>query len=161
MPHQSAAYQCVISNQLILTPVRSINGVGDRKLATEPVRMGISEALILLALLTLKHMFADYFLQTASMLANRGQYVHPGRIMHCAVHAGCSAICFLIMGLPLGLSLAVLLAEFVAHFHIDWGKGRWSEMQGHTPSDAGYWRAFGADQALHHLTYVLMVAAFV
>lgn len=123
--------------------------------------MSIADALVLLALLTIKHMFADYFLQTASMLADRGRYAHPGRAGHCLVHVVCSAICFLIMGLPLWTSILVLMAEFVVHFHIDWGKGRWSESHGHGPSDAGYWRAFGVDQTLHQLTYVVMIFAFI
>ena len=123
--------------------------------------MSISDALVLLVLLTVKHMFADYFLQTASMLVDRGRYLHWGRAAHCAVHVACSALCLLVMGLPLGLSLMVLIAEFVAHYHIDWGKGRWSDAKGHGPTDAGYWRAFGADQTLHHLTYIAMTAAFI
>ena len=123
--------------------------------------MGISDALVLLALLTIKHMFADYFFQTAIMLADRGRYLHAGRGLHCLVNVVCTGICFLVVGPPLLLSLLVLAAEFLAHYHIDWAKGRWSDLNGHGPADAGYWRAFGADQALHHLTYVVMIAAFV
>ena len=122
--------------------------------------MGVTDALLLLGLLTVKHMLADYFLQTGAMLANRGLYLHAGRAAHCAVHVVCTAICFGIMGLPLGLSLVVMAAEFVVHFHIDWAKGKWSDVRQHGPADAGYWRAFGVDQTLHQLTYVAMVLVF-
>ena len=43
--------------------------------------------LILLSLLQVKHMFADYFLQTRKMLEGRGAYLHLGRAQHALVHA--------------------------------------------------------------------------
>ena len=117
--------------------------------------------LVLLVLFQIKHMFADYFLQTPKMLAGRGDYLHMGRAQHALVHVAGSALCLLVVGTP-GLLLAgILVAEWVAHFHIDWGKARWSDSQGHTPADAGFWRAAGFDQALHQLTYIGMVWAWV
>ncbi|MFK7876126.1 MAG: DUF3307 domain-containing protein [Paracoccaceae bacterium] len=121
--------------------------------------MDLISILILLGLLQFKHMFADFFLQTPIMLMNRATYVHPGRALHCAVHVVGSALCFLVMGVPLALGVIVLACEGIAHFHIDYLKGVWSERAGHGPADAGYWRAFGADQTLHQLTYVGMVWA--
>lgn len=123
--------------------------------------MDVVTALLLLSLLVIKHMFADYFLQTPIMLINRADYLHPGRALHCAVHVAGSGLCFLIVGVPLALGAAVLAAEWLLHYHIDFGKGVWSEHADHTPAEAGYWRAFGADQTLHQLTYVGMVWAVV
>ena len=62
---------------------------------------------------------------------------------------------FMRWGLPL------ILAEWVAHYHIDWAKGRWSDRTCHTPADAGFWRAMGADQALHQMTYLAMAWGWV
>ena len=117
--------------------------------------------LMLLSMLQLKHMFADYFLQTPKMLEGRGTYLHAGRAQHALVHAAGSSICLSIMGTPLGFMLALIVAEWVVHFHIDWGKARYTAAKDHGPADAGFWRAAGFDQFLHHMTYVAMIAAWV
>lgn len=111
----------------------------------------------LLCLLQAKHMFADYFLQTRTMLDGRHIYLHPGRFLHAGVHATGSALAFLIVGAPVGLVLLLVLGEWIAHYHIDWAKGRYTATQNLTPDDAAYWRATGVDQAMHQLTYVIMI----
>ncbi|MEY8829780.1 DUF3307 domain-containing protein [Sedimentitalea sp. XS_ASV28] len=120
-----------------------------------------STILLLLCLLQIKHMFADYFLQTPRMLADRAIYFHVGRAQHAAVHALGSAIAFFLVGAPLGFIVAICTAEWLAHFHIDWAKARHGEASGCGPSDAKFWRAAGVDQALHQLTYIAMVWAWV
>ncbi len=117
--------------------------------------------LILLSLLQIKHMFADYFLQTRIMLEGRGAYLHLGRALHALVHAVGSLICLVFLGTPPWLTLALVAAEWIAHFHIDWGKAAFKENKAYGPADAGFWRAFGVDQLLHQLTYVAMVAVWV
>ena len=113
----------------------------------------------LLFLLQAKHLFADFYLLTPRMLRDRGRYVHVGRAQHAGVHGLGSLIAMLAMGVPFRLALIVALIEWAVHFHIDWAKGRWSDFKGHGPDQAGYWRAFGADQALHQWTYIAMVWA--
>jgi hypothetical protein len=120
-----------------------------------------STILLLFCLLQIKHMFADYFLQTPRMLAGRGTYLHLGRAQHAAVHAVGSAIAFALVGTPFLFIPVICLAEWVLHFHIDWGKAKHSERTQLTPTDAGYWRAAGLDQALHQLTYIGMVGAWI
>lgn len=117
--------------------------------------------LAMLGLLQIKHMLADFFLQTPWMLQDRGRAVHPGRAFHCLIHAGGSALAFLLVGVPFGVLLFLVIAEWAVHYLIDWGKGRWSDRHAHTPVEAGYWRAFGADQMLHQLTYLAMLWAVV
>lgn len=119
-----------------------------------------STILLLFCLLQIKHMFADYFLQTPRMLTDRSVYLHLGRAQHAGVHAVGSAIAFFLIGAPPGFVLTICLAEWVVHFHIDWGKARHGETSGLEPSDAGFWRAAGVDQALHQLTYIAMVWAW-
>lgn len=116
-----------------------------------------SALLILMCLLQIKHMLADYFLQTKIMLDGRDQYLHIGRFLHAGVHAAGSLIAFLLVGAAFSFILPIVLAEWVIHFHIDWWKGRLTSGQKLTPADAAYWRASGIDQALHQLTYVAMV----
>lgn len=114
-------------------------------------------ALILLVLLQAKHLFADFYLQTPTMLADRGMYMHPGRASHCLVHSAGSALAMAVMGLPWDLVALVVFAEWLVHFHIDFGKGVWSRRKRHGPGEASYWRAFGVDQFLHQITYVAML----
>ncbi|MCR9127807.1 MAG: DUF3307 domain-containing protein [Rhodobacteraceae bacterium] len=119
----------------------------------------LTAALVLLCLLQIKHMFADYFLQTQKMLSGRNAYLHLGRAQHAAVHAVLSAVVLVAVGAGWGFVVLLVLAEWVVHFNIDYAKARYSEARGHTPAMAGFWRAAGVDQALHQLTYVAMIWA--
>ena len=116
--------------------------------------------LLLLILLQVKHLFADYFLQTSRMLMNRTAYVHLGRAQHAGLHAVFSVVIFLLLGAPLVFILVLCLLEWVVHYHIDWAKARHSEKAQNGPEDAAYWRAFGVDQFMHQLTYVAMIWAW-
>lgn len=120
----------------------------------------LGTVLILICLLQVKHMFADYFLQTPKMLCGRSAYFHMGRAQHAGIHALGSAIALLIVGSHVWVLFALIAVEWVLHFHIDWGKARYSAVKGHGPNEAGYWRANGFDQALHQLTYVGMAWAW-
>ncbi|MCF6232892.1 MAG: DUF3307 domain-containing protein [Rhodobacteraceae bacterium] len=116
--------------------------------------------LLLFSLLLIKHMFADYFLQTARMIAGRGTYLHMGRAQHAAIHALLSVPCFLVIGVGLPFVLILVAIEWVVHFHIDWAKARYSDARALHPGQAHFWKAFGVDQTLHGLTYVAMVWAW-
>jgi len=117
--------------------------------------------LILLTLLQLKHMFADFFMQTPKMLGARHVYAHIGRVQHAGLHAVFSAGIFAALGAPIGFTVVLCLVEFIVHFHIDWVKGKHSESVQDVPEDAAYWRAFGVDQLMHQLTYVAMIWAYI
>ncbi|WP_229863854.1 DUF3307 domain-containing protein [Seohaeicola zhoushanensis] len=121
----------------------------------------VSTVLILICLLQIKHMFADYFLQTPRMLEGRSNYWHLGRAEHAGVHVLGSIIALLLVGAPMLFILVLVVIEWVVHFNIDWAKARYSEKKGFGPYEAGYWRANGFDQALHQLTYVAMAWAFI
>lgn len=120
----------------------------------------VSSIFLLLCLLQIKHMFADYFLQTPRMLSGRGEYLHLGRAQHAGVHALGSVVSLVLVGANTWFIIWIVVLEWIVHFNIDWGKARWSENRGYGPTHAGFWRAAGLDQALHHLTYVAMVWAY-
>lgn len=122
-------------------------------------QMGI--VLLLFVLFQVKHMFADYFLQTPRMLTGRGEYWHRGRAEHAGIHAVGSIIVFLLVGTPIVFTIVICLVEWVVHFNIDWAKARYSDRKGFTPAQPGFWRAAGLDQACHQLTYVAMVWAWI
>ncbi len=117
----------------------------------------LQTGLLLMVLLQIKHLFADYFLQTPRMLSRRGVYLHLGRAEHALLHAILTFLSLMIIGAPLVFSSVIALIEWGVHFHIDWLKGRHAEARQYTPADAAYWRAFGTDQLAHHLTYVAIV----
>lgn len=121
----------------------------------------LQTTLILLTLLQVKHLFADYFLQTQRMLSNRALYLHVGRAQHAGLHAVFSAVAYLVIGAPLIFTLILCAVEWVVHFHIDWAKGVYSERTQDGPEVAAYWRAFGFDQFMHQLTYVAMIWAWI
>ena len=116
--------------------------------------------LVLLVLFQVKHMFADFFLQTPRMLSGRDMYIHRGRAEHAGIHALGSVIVFVLIGAPTLFIVWIVLLEWVVHFHIDWAKARYSMHKQHTPAEAGFWRAAGLDQACHQLTYLAMAWAW-
>ncbi len=120
----------------------------------------LKTVLWLLILLQVKHLFADFFLQTPRMLMNRDRYVHLGRAEHAGLHAIMSFLALILIGAPLGFSFVLSVLELIVHYHIDWAKGRHSASTKLGPEDAGFWRAFGVDQLMHQLTYIAMIWAW-
>ena len=121
----------------------------------------VFSVLLLICLFQVKHMFADFYLQTPKMLTGRDEYMHMGRAQHAAVHMVMSIPCLWIIGTGWGVLIALVVAEWIVHYHIDFWKGWHSSKKGFTPADPGFWRAVGFDQALHQLTYVTMGAIWV
>ncbi|MGR3713953.1 MAG: DUF3307 domain-containing protein [Shimia sp.] len=113
--------------------------------------------LLLIAAFQFKHLVADFFLQNAKMIMGREKYWHMGRALHAGVHAVFSVLVLAVFGTPLGALAALVIVEFVVHFHIDWAKARYSVDRNLQPTEACYWYAVGTDQALHQLTYLVMV----
>lgn len=111
----------------------------------------------LFCLFQVKHLLADFFMQTKTMLTRREIFWHGGRAQHAGIHAVLSGVILLVFGTPLWLLLALVIGEFVVHFHIDWWKAQHTVKKKLTPADAAFWRGFGVDQALHQFTYIGMV----
>lgn len=116
----------------------------------------VSALLVLLVLLQVKHMIADFFLQTRRMLTGRGEYLHLGRAQHAGVHAIGSILVFLVMGTSLTFAVIVAAVEWAVHFNIDYGKARYCDKRDLQHTQAMYWYAMGFDQFLHQLTYLAM-----
>jgi hypothetical protein len=122
-------------------------------------------ALLILAavgVLMLKHMVADFYLQTPYQYLNKGRYGHPGGLLHSAIHVALTPLVYLVLA-PGSLLVAGALAasEFALHYHIDWVKEQVGHANGLTPQDRGFWCLLGTDQLLHGLTYLGIVAALV
>jgi len=111
-----------------------------------------------MALFQVKHYAADYLLQSGYMVHNKGRYGHAGGIYHSGIHMLLSIPVLLLVGLPLVATLVTVIIEFAAHYHVDWGKEQIQKRLGVDDRQLRYWQIFGADQLLHQLTYVAILA---
>lgn len=118
---------------------------------------------ILLALFGIKHFICDFVLQNNNMLKDKGTYMAPGGIRHAGIHAlGTTVVLFLVFPWYIEAHfVAVILGliDGLIHYHVDWAKTNLSK--GLTPADRKFWIWFGADQALHYLTYIGIIAILV
>ena len=119
-----------------------------------------ASALILgFAYLAVKHALGDFFLQTPYQYLHKGNYGHPGGLLHAGIHATLTAPVFwVIVPASLAIALAILIGEFIVHYHLDWLKERIVDRRGLTSDHGWYWRLLGLDQLLHGLTYVVIMA---
>ena len=110
------------------------------------------------ALFVVKHLAADFLLQTQWMVAGKDAPAGWFRplLAHAAIHAALTAaICLLV--LPALVWLA--LVDFVVHGAIDRAKAVISRRGHLRPTRSAYWWLFGLDQTLHHLTHLAFVIA--
>ena len=109
--------------------------------------------ILLLALFGIKHFVCDFLLQFPYMLEQKGIYGADGGVHHATMHG----VWTWVILLPFLGTMAVFAALFdmAAHYHIDWAKQQLNK--GLTPADRKFWVWFGLDQALHYLTYIVII----
>ena len=120
---------------------------------------GALPVLVALALFAAKHFIADFVLQTARMRGGKGQYGHPGGLAHAGLHMAASLPALAVLGAGLPAMLLLVVFEGLAHYHIDWSKEYLTRRLALGPGQRGFWVLIGADQFLHQLTYLAMIAA--
>ena len=106
-----------------------------------------------MVLLTVKHVIADFVLQTSWMAIGKDQregWALP-LLAHCGVHFAV-ALAFILIVAPRFWFVAVI--DFVIHITVDRCKGLVSSRLGVTQENhhPWFWTLIGVDQALHHLT---------
>ena len=111
--------------------------------------------------LQVKHFFGDGPLQTRAMVEAKRIYGQPMGVAHAAIHLAGTLLVLWGFGLPWWFVMGFALADGVIHYHIDFTKERTIRSCGWTIADPPFWWAFGADQGLHHLTYLAIAAAAV
>jgi hypothetical protein len=104
-----------------------------------------------------KHLVGDFFLQSKRQLQCKGIYGHPLGLLHAAIHAIGSCVVFLILPATMAVGAALIVGEFLIHYHIDWSKEKLGSRLNLNVEANLYWRLFGIDQWLHHLTYLIYV----
>jgi hypothetical protein len=111
--------------------------------------------LAVLGYLLLKHMIADFVLQTQFQYANKGRYGHPGGLLHAGIHVALTLpLLFALLGSYVAVIAALAVAEFVIHYHIDFTKEQITRRFGLTTTTHAYWILFGLDQLAHNATYL-------
>ena len=102
-------------------------------------------------LLTVKHVIADFMLQTSWMAIGKDQktgWALP-LLAHCLVHLAVSLALILVVAPRFWF---VAFIDFAIHITVDRAKGLCSSTSGMTPEHPWFWTLIGVDQALHHLT---------
>ncbi len=114
-------------------------------------------ALLMILGLQLKHIICDGPLQTLKMVQDKSAYGKPLGLYHAAIHVGGSFIVFWMVGLSVGFSLALAALDGVIHYHVDFIKENVVKRMGWKNTNSQFWWALTTDQALHHMSYVLLI----
>ena len=101
----------------------------------------------------IKHLFADFFLQTSWMANGKEQargWLLPLTV-HAAIHGATTGLIFAAWA-PSYMGMAAL--DFFVHFAIDRTKGVAGRALHADPTMTSFWWLIGVDQTLHHLTHL-------
>lgn len=120
--------------------------------------LGLSLVFWSLVLFEVKHFACDFVLQTPYQYRNKGMYGHPGGLIHACVHGAGSIPAILVLSDTPWLVATIVIAETVFHYHVDWLKEQINRRLGLSYDDMLFWIVFGADQLLHQMTYVVILA---
>lgn len=107
--------------------------------------------LSLLILLSIKHWYVDFVNQSGTEISHKGTYGNWIGFKHSLKHGFLTTIILLCFVNPKLAILCGLLDTFI-HYHIDWIKSNYSNIL--DTEDKNFWTILGADQALHHMTYL-------
>lgn len=119
--------------------------------------MTLEHVLLLLLLLQVKHLLADFLAQPAWMYKNKGTFLHPGGLAHAGLHAVLTGF-ILLLFIHTHMVLLIIVLEFLAHYFIDWAKMNLNRTMGWTPINSeNFWRLLGIDQFAHQFTYVAIL----
>lgn len=139
-------------------PGKTRRNAGPNDNITEAGRdMTPERLLLILLLMQVKHLLADYVWQTGWMVANKGRYGHPGGIAHAGMHAVFSLVVVLVTGFTPLLALGLALFEFVVHYHVDWSKDQILRRRALDAKMREYWIWTGVDQFAHQITMLAMI----
>ena len=109
----------------------------------------------LLGLLILKHAIADLYLQSFHNNINKLKYISNAH-KHYLEH-GLLTFLVVVCFLPFQFALLAGFLDYVIHWHSDHLKSRLVQHFEINRDSTVFWRIQAVDQALHYLTYYLIV----
>lgn len=115
-----------------------------------------STVFLLLALFGIKHFLADFLMQYDYMLKEKGIYGATGGVHHALLHASFTFLILVFFCNTADEIIALSAVDFFIHYHVDFIKQQLNK--GYTTADRKFWLLLGADQALHYLTYIGIIA---
>jgi hypothetical protein len=121
--------------------------------------MNLNIPILLLVLFILKHLICDFFLQSSYQTAGKHKFLHPGGVLHAAIH-GVGTMVVLAIAVPtIGLPAMIWLglADMFSHYAIDYMKTNGTAVFKLVPENHTYWTLFAIDQAIHWIMYVLFM----
>ena len=116
----------------------------------------LTSVLLLVAALQVKHFICDGPLQTLAMVKAKGFYGKRLGIVHASIHGVGTALSLALFGAPLMVIGQLAVLDTLVHYHVDYAKERLVRENGWGTNDGYFWWALTADQALHHMTYLLL-----
>ena len=108
----------------------------------------------MLIVLQVKHFFSITSFQTLYMLRNKGTYFHPGGILHAGLHALGTIAAFFVVTPTLRPRRRHRDRRVPRPLPCRLVEGADHQAQGYTAVQREFWWAIGADQLIHHLTYI-------
>lgn len=121
----------------------------------------VNLTLLLFSLFTVKHFIVDYWLQNEYQWSNKGNYLHPGGVLHSALHGLATFIIFSFVHYetnnPILFAFILSTLDIFIHYHIDWIKTNVNRDLGYKQEHKGFWILLGIDQTLHFLTYIFLI----
>lgn len=120
--------------------------------------------IFLILLFQLKHLLVDFVFQTKYQYSNKGKFMHPGGLLHSALH-GISTTIVLQFFYSLDISILLGILDAFLHYFIDYSKTNITNTYKWCRRENGkliivsnlYFISMGIDQFLHQLTYFIII----
>lgn len=117
----------------------------------------ITEVLIILALLFVKHWYVDFVNQSMDEVASKGNYGEWLGIRHSLKQGLGTFLVFFLTDLSLVMCVILALIDFAIHYHTDWAKININRKKHYTVETPEFWMWLGVDQLIHSFTYLFLI----
>lgn len=117
------------------------------------IRMDLNIFLLLLV----KHAFVDIGIQSMQGTLNKQNYRSKRAHLHYGTHGIGTVLVFLVCGIGPITALIAGAIDWIAHWHIDYVKTSAIKSWSVQKNTVKFWWITSADQALHYLTYYMLI----
>jgi hypothetical protein len=118
--------------------------------------------ILALLLIQVKHLVIDWIWQPPFEHTNKHLYGHWGGVRHAvknAIGTGLAIWAGFLFAVPVATVLLLIAVDFVIHYHCDWSKMNLNRYWKLGPlTHPQFWWLTGADQFVHQITYLGLIA---